>query len=455
MQRPSVDSKEFVELELPSDQPIGFKRPLSHRSINGQHLWISVEKGAVLVLSESEAPLFAALEAGVPPAALLSQVGLRDVESNILDRWEDICGLIHKCAAAGFLEQLDGYWDECRLAPERFARLHLTARCQLRCIHCYAVSGPQASTSGELATDRWVRLIDDIAASGGESVLFTGGEPLLRPDCGHLMEHAASLGLGVTLFTNGLLVRRHLDAIRRSASLVQVSLNGPDAQTNDAIRGSGTFAKVLQAVDGLADAGVPVRIGMTVMERNWPAIRDLFPQFTRRFSGKPVRFHLGYGVCNYGRATELHDQLELDQIRPVLDCYLEEANGGSDRRIARRTTRCGYCEQLVIAPDGGVYPCHLLAGRLGHIDERSVGEWHQVLRELAVRHEVDHVSGCNTCDLRHLCGGTCRVINEVVTGSRWVTTCTPVERTARYRNLVRLFARGGDGSLAPVSARCE
>jgi radical SAM protein with 4Fe4S-binding SPASM domain len=402
------------------------------------HLWIGIDDGVLLVLDEDEHRLFERLQtAGSLVDAVID--GSRQIE----DRWREVTALVTRCAEAGFLENVPGFHGSCRIAPEEYARLHVTARCQLECIHCYAASGPKASAAGELSAEHWRRIVDDIARAGGRSVLFTGGEPLIRPDCASLMRHAADGGLEVTLFTNGLLVGRYLGDFAGAATLVQVSLNGPDEASNDSIRGPGTFRKVMRAIALLVDSGVPVRIGMTVMEQNWAAIRDGFPAFAAQFAGANVRFHLGYGVCHYGRGSTLGDRLNLDEVRPTLERYLESANGPAGRRITRKTKNCGYCEQLVVGPDGGVYPCHLLHGRLGHIDDRSVPEWHQILRQTAERHLVDTISGCATCDLRNLCGGTCRVVNEQTTGSKWVTTCTGSDREAKYRNLVYLFHKKG------------
>jgi radical SAM protein with 4Fe4S-binding SPASM domain len=301
-----------------------------------------------------------------------------------------------------------------------------------------------------LPTAQWLKIIDDIAQHGGESVVFTGGEPLLREDSVQLMRHARERGLQVNLLTNGLRVKKLLPALTEAVSFVQVSLNGPDEASNDAIRGPGTFRRVIDALDALLEAGIPTRVGMTVMDMNWQAVRVGFLAFAEGYAGTPLRFHLGYGLCHFGRAEGLEDNFDLEDARPLLDSYLASVNHWEGRRITRKTTGCGYCEQLVVAPNGVVYPCHLLDGPLGLIDDRPLSAWHTTLRALALDHSVDRVEGCHSCYLRYLCGGTCRVINEKRTGSRLVTTCSEAERTARNRSLVRLF---GPSAAYPARAR--
>ena len=80
-----------------------------------------------------------------------------------------------------------------------------TRRCNLKCRHCYSDSGCGAAAD-ELTTDEARRLIDDIASFGCPAILFSGGEPCLRPDLVELVALARERGLRVTLSTNGTLV---------------------------------------------------------------------------------------------------------------------------------------------------------------------------------------------------------------------------------------------------------
>jgi hypothetical protein len=131
------------------------------------------------------------------------------------------------------------------------------------------------------------------------------------------------------------------------------------------------------------------------MEKNWFAIKTGFRAFARRFAGSPLKFHLGYGVCNYGRATFLDDRLDLEEAREILDELMAEANQDQDRRITRKTTSCGYCEQLVVAPDGMVYPCHLLHGALGPLDRQPLP---QLLRMRSSKPVWRHLPGHQRTD---------------------------------------------------------
>jgi hypothetical protein len=90
-----------------------------------------------------------------------------------------------------------------------FLWLEITGKCQLRCVHCYAESGPQG-THGTMKTDNWRRVIDEAATLGTRMVQFIGGEPTLHPALSELVGHVLSRGMTVEVFSNLVHVSSHL-----------------------------------------------------------------------------------------------------------------------------------------------------------------------------------------------------------------------------------------------------
>ena len=147
--------------------------------------------------------------------------------------------------------------------------LYLTNRCNLQCPHCYMDAGSRSD--GELTTADWYHVVDEFSTVSGPSlVAFSGGEPLLRRDLFDLAAHARSNGHQTSLFTNGTLIPDEHTARRLGALFdwVQVSLDGATAPVHDAVRGPGTFARVVRAIRLLVDTGTHVRIGVTVLPQN-------------------------------------------------------------------------------------------------------------------------------------------------------------------------------------------
>jgi mycofactocin radical SAM maturase len=145
----------------------------------------------------------------------------------------------------------------------------LTYACNLACVHCLSSSGRRDPR--ELTTAEAIDLLDELRALQVFYVNIGGGEPMIRSDFFAIVEHATTNGIGVKFSTNGT----YLDAgaARRLASMsyldVQISLDGIDVATNDAVRGRGSYARARLAMEHLADAGfVPFKISLVVTRHN-------------------------------------------------------------------------------------------------------------------------------------------------------------------------------------------
>jgi MoaA/NifB/PqqE/SkfB family radical SAM enzyme len=84
---------------------------------------------------------------------------------------------------------------------------NITRTCNLRCVHCYNDSGLEKPCN-EITTAKAKEVIDDLAAFDVPSILFSGGEPLMRPDLLELIEYAVGKGLRTVISTNGTLIAR-------------------------------------------------------------------------------------------------------------------------------------------------------------------------------------------------------------------------------------------------------
>jgi radical SAM protein with 4Fe4S-binding SPASM domain len=194
---------------------------------------------------------------------------------------------------------------------------NVTRRCNLACSHCYAESADRAYP-GELTTEEGKRLLEDLAGFGVPAVLFSGGEPLLRPDLLELIAHARSLGLRCTLSTNGTLLTPALARALRALELryVGVSLDGLEP-VHDRVRGRrGAFAAALAGIRLARAAGLRVGLRFTVHRLNQdqlPAILDLVE---REGIDRCCIYHLAYA----GRGNRLRRfDLAPAETRRVVD----------------------------------------------------------------------------------------------------------------------------------------
>ncbi|MEO5725221.1 MAG: mycofactocin radical SAM maturase [Ilumatobacteraceae bacterium] len=149
----------------------------------------------------------------------------------------------------------------------------LTYACNLQCVHCLSSSGRRDPR--ELTTAEAKRVLDELRDLQVFYINIGGGEPTIRRDFFELVEYSIGNGIGVKFSTNGAFI----DAAkaRRMAAMdyldIQISLDGLDAVTNDAVRGDGSYAMARRAMDNLAAAGWadkrgPFKISVVVTRHN-------------------------------------------------------------------------------------------------------------------------------------------------------------------------------------------
>jgi len=196
--------------------------------------------------------------------------------------------------------------DELRYArretapPRPIVVWNCTRRCNLRCAHCYADSPtpdsptPDSPPDGELSDAQARAMIDDVAAFGVPVLLFSGGEPLLRPGVLELARYAKRAGLRVVFSTNGTLltrdVAREMQAV--GVSYAGISLDGL-AAVNDAFRGqAGAFERAVEGIRACRAAGVKVGLRMTMNRHNVGELGGVFDLIQRESIPRACFYHL-------------------------------------------------------------------------------------------------------------------------------------------------------------------
>ena len=145
----------------------------------------------------------------------------------------------------------------------------LTYACNLECVHCLSSSGRRDPR--ELTTDEAKAVLDELHDLQVFYVNIGGGEPMIRRDFFELLEYSIGHGIGVKFSTNGAFI--DADKARRLAAMdyldIQISLDGTDAVTNDAVRGEGSYDTAIRAMDHLRDAGFgEFKISVVVTRHN-------------------------------------------------------------------------------------------------------------------------------------------------------------------------------------------
>ena len=144
-----------------------------------------------------------------------------------------------------------------------------TNQCNMFCDHCYREAG--ARLAEELDTDQAKKLIREIKKAGFHIMIFSGGEPLMRPDIYELGTYATKQGLRAVLGTNGSLITPEVASALKEAGFMAagVSLDSLDPKKNNAFRKlDRAFELTLEGMENLKVAGLPFQVHTTVMDWN-------------------------------------------------------------------------------------------------------------------------------------------------------------------------------------------
>ena len=198
---------------------------------------------------------------------------------------------------------------------------NITRRCNLHCAHCYTDSFDR-DYEGELSTEEAKRVIDDLAAFGAPVILFSGGEPLIRPDLPELLERAHLRGIRTVISTNGTLL---IHAVARElrdfgVSYVGVSIDGPQP-VHDRFRGMiGAYQEAVQGIENCKDVGLRVGLRVTLTKFSYAHLDEIFDLIESHDIPRICFYHLAYA----GRGDRIVKyDLSHEETRDVVDKVFE------------------------------------------------------------------------------------------------------------------------------------
>jgi heme b synthase len=324
----------------------------------------------------------------------------------------------------------------------------LTAGCNLSCLHCRRLDQSKALLKSDLSTDQAKTVLLQIAETGNPIVVFSGGEPLMRPDFFELAEFAKKLGLDTALASNGTLIDSWMaekikySGIRR----VAISLDGVTAEIHDAFRGEkGAFKNALKGCCEIHDAGISLQINTTLTRHN---INDLEYIYDLALSLGAEAFHLFMLVpVGCGLQIARSHQIEAETYEYVLKWLYKRSQ---EKKIHIRATCAPHYFRIIrqeamkektpvvpyekkglqamtkgclagsaicfISHQGHVFPCGYLPISCGKVPETHFST---IWNESIVFHELrdtDFLRGkCGRCEFKKVCMG-CRARAYYETG---------------------------------------
>ncbi|MBN1147210.1 MAG: PqqD family peptide modification chaperone [Anaerolineales bacterium] len=307
-------------------------------------------------------------------------------------------------------------------APYRMD-LALTYRCNNDCAHCY---NARPRDYPELPTSEWKRILDRLWALGIPHVVFTGGEPTLRPDLPELVAHAEANGQITGLNTNA---RRLSDAdyvrqlVEAGLDHVQVTLESHDPAIHDRMVGApSAWRQTVAGIENALDSPLFVMTNTTMLKHNSPVLSETL-EFLSTL-GVPT---IGLNALIYaGRGKTVGTGLDESELEPLLELARSHTQAHQQRLIWYTPTQ--YCHfdpmqlelgvkgctaalyNMCTEPDGVVIPCQSYYQGLGNL---LTDPWQSIWEhELAIslRQRRYAPQKCRDCALLPECGGGCPLL---------------------------------------------
>ena len=335
---------------------------------------------------------------------------------------------------------------------------NLTRTCNLKCLHCYTDSDATAY-SDELTTDECRKVLDDLAGFGIPAVLFSGGEPLIRPDFFELAEYARSLGLHVVVSTNGTLIDGRMAERFKQLRLayVGISLDSADPAVHDKFRGvEGAFDRTLRGLRHCVEIGQKVGLRLTLTRQTCNDLPAVFDFVESEGVNRACFYHL----VPSGRGQDLC-ALTAAEARRAIDTIFDASLGLTERRrdveiltvdnhcdgpyLYLRMLREGHARARqvldMLAWNGGArFSSGVGIGNIDfhgevHADQfsmfRSFGNvrrrpfseiWQDTSDPImaGLKDRLPLLKGrCGTCRFKEICGGSSRARAEIATADPW------------------------------------
>ncbi|MEL7592138.1 MAG: radical SAM protein [Anaerolineaceae bacterium] len=149
----------------------------------------------------------------------------------------------------------------------------LTDRCNLRCVHCYInqSAGCAQARESELNTDEVKAILDQLVNAGVLSITFTGGEVFLRQDFLEIYLYAKSIGLLVTIFTNGTLITPKIADVLAEyrPRLMEITLYGGTKETYEKVTGvPSSYDRCIKAIELILDRDILLYLKSIILKIN-------------------------------------------------------------------------------------------------------------------------------------------------------------------------------------------
>jgi len=325
----------------------------------------------------------------------------------------------------------------------------------------------------ELTTEDWKQVIKDVSSFGVQTIVFSGGEPLLRKDILELIACAKNNNLSACLTSNGVLVdeKASYELSRAGVDVVNISIEGtPD--THDYLRGNDTFAKAIYALKALSRENIECTIATMVSKYNYKDLPYIF-ELAKKHRVTTVRLQ-PFSKIFVTEPLKEKDFFIKEQDIDSLKQIIEEVIALS-RRYHIATNPLSYLRKIPYylsgknkSPRGGcnalwtscpvnsrgdIFPCWVLAQQdtvIGNLKEKRFFEiWDSK--------EHNHI---RRCIVDNACSGCMMSCYDEVYGQdrgfeHWRRKVQRIKNASLYANIINKLVQRAKGEAFQLKSRYQ
>lgn len=328
------------------------------------------------------------------------------------------------------------------MSPRKI-EVEITPRCNLRCSYCCHFAS-EGDVSRELPLDEWEQFFTECGNNGVMNIHLSGGEPFIRKDILDIVQSIVDNKMRFGCNSNGNYITDEIAtfiACTKRCNVMQISLDGHTPDVHDALRGSGSFEKAVEAIKLLRSKDVPVGVRVTIHKNNVAFLEEIadfiltdlgLPSF-----GTNSVEELGLMKENHhGIALDVHEyslamQTLVDLNRKYDNRIVASAGPLADARMWQKMVdaadagsapfngcgtlnSCGCVNAtLSVRADGHYVPCYQLeCDSIGRINSDSLSDVWQRNNDMNSfrnrnRIKLTDFEMCRSCDYHSYCRGGC------------------------------------------------
>ena len=310
-----------------------------------------------------------------------------------------------------------------------------TRACDLGCIHGRLLSSMPQRDCDELTTPESYNLLDQVRSCGNPRMIFSGGDPLKRPDLFELLAYSVKLGLrtNVSACATPLLTIEAIEEFQRvGVARMAIGLDGPDAESHDSLCGTaGTFDRVMAGLRYARRIGLETEVQTTITRHNielLPRIADLVAQVGGKMWSVSFLVGTGWALQQddltadeyervfeilYGISKTARFEIKTTEAMHYRRYVAQRERGNRDEMSGTSITVWGASEVsdgkglVFVSHTGEVYPSGFLPISAGNVRRDSLADLYRCSPLFQSLRDSDQQEGkCRACEYLKLCGGS-------------------------------------------------